>query len=124
MLGGDGPRAYLVGFQNEAELRGTGGLPGAFAILQVDHGAFHFSRFESDTDLTYVRTDLDLGEQFRRTWAGSDPPNDYLDSNVSAHFPYAAQIWAPKASWSLRTSRGWERSSAMIRAPAVMLRRD
>ena len=32
MLGADGPKRYFVAFQNDAEARGTGGLPGAFAI--------------------------------------------------------------------------------------------
>jgi hypothetical protein len=29
MLGQDGPKRYFLAFQNEAEARGTGGLPGA-----------------------------------------------------------------------------------------------
>jgi hypothetical protein len=36
--GADGPRRYLVLAQNPAELRGTGGLWGAYAILTLDHG--------------------------------------------------------------------------------------
>jgi len=39
MLGGTGPRTYLVLFQNLAEARATGGMPGAFAVLQADRGA-------------------------------------------------------------------------------------
>ena len=33
MLGLDRPQRYFVAFQNNAEARGTGGLPGAFGIL-------------------------------------------------------------------------------------------
>jgi Protein of unknown function (DUF4012) len=38
MLGADGPRTYLVLFQNTAEIRSTGGMPGAFAIVMADDG--------------------------------------------------------------------------------------
>lgn len=37
-LGAEGRRRYLVVFQNNAELRTGGGIPGAFAVLQADHG--------------------------------------------------------------------------------------
>lgn len=41
MLGQDGPRQYMVLFQNNAEIRATGGNPSWFTIMQVDNGAIH-----------------------------------------------------------------------------------
>lgn len=41
MLGHDGERNYLLLFQNNAELRAGGGIPGAVALLQTDDGAVH-----------------------------------------------------------------------------------
>lgn len=38
MLGENGRRTYLVLFQNNAEVRTTGGIPGAFATIVADHG--------------------------------------------------------------------------------------
>ncbi|WP_170219218.1 DUF4012 domain-containing protein [Nocardioides litoris] len=38
LLGADGPRDYLVVFQNNAEVRATGGLSGAWARLHLDDG--------------------------------------------------------------------------------------
>src|SRR3954470_12279418 len=38
MLGADGPRNYLLAFENDAEARGLGGLTGAYAIIHADHG--------------------------------------------------------------------------------------
>lgn len=38
LLGGNGPRSYLVAIQNPGELRGTGGLIGFLAVLDVDEG--------------------------------------------------------------------------------------
>ena len=35
MMGADGPRTYFMGFQTNAESRGTGGLLGAFGILAI-----------------------------------------------------------------------------------------
>ncbi|PYY36727.1 hypothetical protein DEJ16_02770 [Curtobacterium sp. MCJR17_055] len=39
MLGHDGDRDYVLLFQNNAELRAGGGIPGAVALLQVKDGA-------------------------------------------------------------------------------------
>lgn len=41
MLGHDGDRNYLLLFQNNAELRAGGGIPGAVALLQVQDGSIH-----------------------------------------------------------------------------------
>lgn len=38
VLGADGPRTYLVLVQNNAEVRATGGMPGAIAVLSVEDG--------------------------------------------------------------------------------------
>ncbi len=38
MLGADGPRDYLVVFQNLAEPRATGGMFGSFAVVHTDQG--------------------------------------------------------------------------------------
>src|SRR3954454_13096088 len=38
MLGADGPRRYLFMFQNNAEIRSTGGIPGAFATMVARDG--------------------------------------------------------------------------------------
>ena len=38
MLGSEGPRTYLVVFQNPAELRSTGGIFGSFALMTADNG--------------------------------------------------------------------------------------
>jgi hypothetical protein len=38
MLGSEGPRTYLVLFQNLAEVRATGGLPGAYMVVRTDAG--------------------------------------------------------------------------------------
>ena len=44
-LGGEGRQRYFFGAQDPAELRGTGGLIGAYSILTTDDGRFHFTPF-------------------------------------------------------------------------------
>jgi hypothetical protein len=100
MLGQDGPTRYVLGLQNEAEMRGTGGLPGAFAIAVADHGRIRFTHFESDRALLppggYLPTGLHFGADYTKAY-GRRPTKLYVNSNVAPHFPYAARIWA--AMW-------------------------
>ena len=107
MLGQHRRQTYFIGLQNEAELRGTGGLPGAFAIATAYHGTIHFTRFESDIALEppvknhAIRTGLHFGAGYTAAYGDSLPTQSFLNSNISPNFPYAAQIWA--AMWQ-RTS--------------------
>lgn len=50
-MGGEGKRRYLFGAQSPAELRGTGGYIGAYAIATFDDGTFRLSRFAPIQDL-------------------------------------------------------------------------
>ncbi len=47
MLGADGPRNYLVIFQNNAELRSLGGISGAMALIHTDHGTMTMAAQDS-----------------------------------------------------------------------------
>lgn len=97
LLGASGPKHYMISFENEAELRGTGGLAGAFAIVSADHGRLSFTQFEPDDTLNAVTTGLDFGPDFNLTYDAADVTGDYRDANTSPNFPYAAQIWS--AEW-------------------------
>jgi hypothetical protein len=93
MLGQNGPKRYFLAFQNEAEARGTGGLPGAFAIIDADHGKLRFTRFESDA-LRGISADVNFGPDYHQLYEGDGTTTLYGNGNVSPNFPYAAQIWA------------------------------
>ena len=103
LLGRDGAKRYFVGLQNEAESRGVGGIPGAFAILTAEHGTLRFDRFESDTALSKVRTGLDLGPEYAARYRAADPVNTYVNSTISPDFSEAARIWA--AMWHKHTGQ-------------------
>jgi hypothetical protein len=94
MLGQDGPKHYFVAFQNESEARGTGGLPGAFAIAEANHGKLSFTRFESDAVLFGTSAKVDFGPAYHQLYDGAGTTTLYGNGNLSPNFPYAAQIWA------------------------------
>jgi hypothetical protein len=94
MLGADGARHYLVIFQNTAEARGTGGLPGAFAVLKASEGKLSFGGFGNDTAMADARATVDFGKEYAAEYAHNAPATTWVNANLSPHFPYAAQIWA------------------------------
>lgn len=95
LLGADGPRTYLVTFQNLAEVRATGGLFGFYAELQVDDGSLTLGASGSAS--------RDIGE-FQPPVAGFPDYLDVLyagqmtrypqDVNLTPDFPTAASIFA------------------------------
>ena len=104
LLGQQGPRTYFLAFQNDAEARGTGGLPGAFAIVTADRGALRFNRFESDSELSGVHADdVDYGPDYAQLYRGAGTTTIYGNANISPHFPYAAQTWI--SMWQRRSGQ-------------------
>jgi hypothetical protein len=97
MLGADGPRTYLLGFQTPAEARGTGGLLGGFGILRFENGTPNVDTLAPNTDLKNATASVDLGPSFNQQYGWTNPFTDFRNSNLSPHFPYAAQIW--KSMW-------------------------
>ncbi len=97
LLGRHGSKRYFVGLLNEAESRGVGGIPGVFAIVTAVDGRISFERFESDTALSKVRTDLDLGAEYHQRYRAADPVNTFANSTISPDFSDAGRIWA--AMW-------------------------
>lgn len=97
MMGIDGPRAYLMGFQTNAEARGTAGLIGGTGILRFDNGKPTVDTIASNAELYDATAGIDLGPEFNEVYGSSKPYTDIRNSNQSSHFPYAAQIW--KSMW-------------------------
>ncbi|NTW14992.1 MAG: DUF4012 domain-containing protein [Candidatus Moranbacteria bacterium] len=80
LLGANGPRLYLFLFQNNAELRPTGGFIGTYGLLKVDGG--HIRKFFVD---------------------GIFNP----DGQLSENFVPPAPIQKVSAAWSLHDSNWW-----------------
>lgn len=93
MLGAHEPRTYLVLFQNTAEMRATGGIAGAFAIIRADDGrlAIEHQGTASDVGLYFDEPvlDLDPGKEAIYTQRLG---RFFTGINLSPDFPTAAQL--------------------------------
>ncbi|HEX5740573.1 MAG TPA: DUF4012 domain-containing protein, partial [Pilimelia sp.] len=90
MFGADGPRSYLLVVQNLAEVRATGGLPGAFAVVAADRGRVRVVDQGSASSLRpFGRPVLPLDRHHRALY--SDRLGVYpADVNLTPDFPTAA----------------------------------
>ncbi|MEU0553164.1 DUF4012 domain-containing protein [Dactylosporangium sp. NPDC006015] len=94
MLGATAPRTYLVLFQNLAEVRATGGMPGAFVVLRVDKGAITIERQgAAATDIREFAAPvlpLDADQEDLHTDRLGRFP---ADVNLTPDFPTAAALY-------------------------------
>lgn len=98
MMGADGPRTYFMGFQTNAEARGTGGLLGGFGILRFDNGTPTVETLGPNTEFSRAFAPIDLGPEYTAQYGFQNPTTDVRNSNVSPHFPYTAEIW--RSMWA------------------------
>lgn len=63
MLGADGPRTWLLLFQNNAELRSLGGMPGATAVITADAGRITLDDRGTATIPRFDEPVVDLGPE-------------------------------------------------------------
>lgn len=103
VLGQHSPRRYFVAVQNTAEARGTGGMPGAFAVVTADRGQLGFDALGNDDAMTGANPKVDLGAEFTGRYGRAQPTRYWANSNLSPHFPHAARIWT--ATWHQRSGR-------------------
>lgn len=92
LAGTDVPKRYMIAFQNSAEARGTGGILGAFAIVQMNKGYFTIIRTGSNAVLYSLKdVPVEVPEEFTKLYGKN--PAILQNSNLSPHFPYGAEIW-------------------------------
>lgn len=90
--GATGPRRYLVGIQNSAELRGTGGVVGNVAVLTLDRGRLSLGRFQ---DVAYLRNVpareiAPPSPQYSRLYDAFGGAGFWLNVNMTPDAPTAA----------------------------------
>ena len=91
-LGINSPRRYLIAFQNPAEARGTGGIIGGYASIEVNKGHVKVLRLGSNAQLHSMDAPpIFISQDFSNIY-GTDP-GIWQNSNMSPHFPYGAKIW-------------------------------
>ncbi|MET8361408.1 DUF4012 domain-containing protein [Micromonospora sp. NPDC005171] len=92
LLGANGPRRYLLVSQNLAELRATGGMLGAYAMIEADNGKVKMGKQGSSASLGQFTPALKVPAETRALW--TDLPGIYpADVNLSPHFPTAATLY-------------------------------
>jgi len=116
MLGDTGTRRYFIGFMNEAEARGIGGILGAFAIATVHGGHVHFDHFGSDVEFQGVRARVALGREYDALYGQDDPAGTYANSDISPDFRDAGRIWT--GLWKAKTGESLDGAIALD--PAVL----
>jgi hypothetical protein len=100
MLGAEGPRDYLVLFQNNAEWRSLGGIPGAMVLINTDNGSLELAA--SDAANNFARLDepvLALDDEMTAIY-GTHPArwmqNVTQVPDFSVSGPLAAAMWERK----------------------------
>ena len=94
LIGVDQPKKYLIAFQNSAEARGTGGILGAYAIVESNKGSLKVIETGSNEPLygsSLEKIPIDVPDEYKRLYG--ENPAILQNSNLSPHFPYGAEIW-------------------------------
>ncbi|WP_162237667.1 DUF4012 domain-containing protein [Agreia sp. Leaf244] len=92
MLGHDGPRNYLVLFQNNAELRSTGGIPGAMAVVSTNGGSLALTAQASSRDFPKFEAPvIDLPVETRAIY-GENTAQYIQDVTFTPNFSVSGQI--------------------------------
>ena len=93
ILGADGPRTYMVGMLNNAELRGSGGSLLQYALLEIDQGEMRLDgpRTVYAIDRGRMQLDIPLPED---AWyvAGIPDARRFGNANWSPDWPLSAQL--------------------------------
>lgn len=92
MLGDEKPRRYFLLFQNPAELRATGGIASAGALILADGGKLDLIQQVSSEDFPhYAEPVTDLPDETESLYG--DIMGRYLqDVNLTPNFPLSAQL--------------------------------
>ena len=92
VLGATGARDYVLLFANPAELRATGGIPGALALLHTEGGRIELTQQTSAADFPfYDEPVLELPPETRSLYG--DITGQYMqDVNLTPYFPLSAQL--------------------------------
>ncbi|GAA4740167.1 DUF4012 domain-containing protein [Nocardioides endophyticus] len=97
MLGSDRPQTYILVFQNNAEIRATGGLPGAVSLVRSDDGKLLMGRQVAASSFGFTKKPVLPLTPAEREIYGDIVGTFFLDANLQPDFPRAADLW--KARW-------------------------
>ncbi|MFM9099723.1 MAG: DUF4012 domain-containing protein, partial [Actinomycetota bacterium] len=101
LAGFDRPKRYMISFQNSAEARGTGGILGAYAIIEINRGKLTVVRASSNVGLQHLSTlPVKHSDEYFELYGNN--PGIWQNANLSPHLPYGALNYLEL--WRLQTS--------------------
>ena len=102
LSGQSGRQRYFVALQNNAEARSTGGLLGAYAILDIDHGKLRLEHVGQNDELKDPpKPVLDLGADYNRRYGRLESTSTWRSANLSPDVPTVGRLLA--ALWQSQT---------------------
>lgn len=99
MLGSDGPKRYVLVIQNNAEIRATGGLPGAVSVIETDGGAVAMTQQIAGNSIPEQPKPLIPVTKEEQRVYGDHLWAWFLDANMTPDFPRTAELM--RAHWEL-----------------------
>lgn len=100
MLGRDEPRKYLLVFQNNAEVRATGGLPGSVSLVDVADGRIELDRQVTGSSFPRRQGSILPLTATERELFGTQMGEFFIDANFTPDFRRAADLM--RARWQER----------------------
>ncbi len=92
MLGADGPREYLLMFNNNAEVRATGGMPGAWGLLRATNGRVELVRQGSAREFGEFGAPVLPQSPAEKAIYDVQPAVFFQDTNFTPEFPRTADL--------------------------------
>ena len=96
LLGADGARNYLLMFQNNAEVRSTGGNPAALVLLTVEDGAVRIAKQASSNDFPRNVRQGDVPDEPVRL---VEPRSDRFEQNITMFPDFPTSGALAKSYW-------------------------
>lgn len=100
MMGSQTPKRYLLLIQNNAEVRASGGIPGALAVLTLDKGRLTLGSQTSATSMGSFTPPMEVDPQQELIYSGR-LGKFMQDVNLTPDFPTAAAT--ARAMWKKET---------------------
>lgn len=102
MLGADSPRSYLLMVQNNAEVRATGGIVGALAVVTLDKGRLSLGAQSSAGEVGVTSPPIPIDAEQLQIYTGR--VGKFLqDVNLTPDFPTSAVT--AQAMWERKTGQ-------------------
>lgn len=101
MLGAEESRSYLLIFENNAEIRATGGLPGSWALITAEDGQLEMAEQGSATDFEQYSEPIGDITPAELDLYGAEMGRFFQNPSFTPDFPRAAEVF--NAFWRERS---------------------